>query len=66
MPRLYVTHALPGQGIFDLGHVELRDRTLHPTSTRALAKDLRDPQRYLELTLERYHDADRWPPSRFG
>ena len=52
--RLYVTHALPSQGIFDLGHIDLRNRTLHPSSTQPLAKDLRTPQRYLELTLERY------------
>ena len=52
--RLYVTHALPGQGIFDLGHIDLRAGSLHPSSSRPLAKDLRTPQRYLELTLERY------------
>ena len=52
--RLYVTHALPGQGIFDLGHIDLRTASLHPSSSRPLAKDLRTPQRYLELTLERY------------
>lgn len=52
--RLYVTHALPGQGIFDLGHIDLRTASLHPSSSRPLAKDLRSPQRYLELTLERY------------
>ena len=52
--RLYVTHALPGQGIFDLGHIDLRAGSLHPSSSRPLAKDLRPPQRYLELTLERY------------
>lgn len=52
--RLYVTHALPSQGIFDLGHIDLRANTLYPSSARPLGKDLRPPERYLELTLERY------------
>jgi Holliday junction resolvase-like predicted endonuclease len=52
--RLYVTHALPGQGIFDVGYADLTTGTLYPTSTEPLGKELRPPRRYLELTLERY------------
>jgi hypothetical protein len=52
--RLYVTHAVMDQGIFELGHIDLGSGSLHPSSNEALAKDLREPQRYLELVAERY------------
>jgi len=52
--RLYVTHAVMDQGIFELGHVDLATRLLHPSSEEPLAKDLREPRRYLERVAERY------------
>lgn len=52
--RLYVTHAVPGQGIFDLGYVDLKRGSIHPTSDEPLGKDLGPPRRYLKVALERY------------
>jgi hypothetical protein len=52
--RLYVTHAVPDQGIFELGYVDLASGLLHPSSDEPLAKDLREPQRYLLRVAERY------------
>ncbi len=52
--RLYVTHAVMDQGIFELGHIDLASGLLHPSSNEPLAKDLREPQRYLERVGERY------------
>lgn len=52
--RLYVTHAVMDQGIFELGHIDLATGLLHPSSDEALAKDLREPRIYLERVLERY------------
>lgn len=52
--RLYVTQAVPGQGIFDLGYVDLATRSIHPTSDEPLGKDLGPPRRYLKVMLERY------------
>jgi hypothetical protein len=52
--RLYVTHAVPGQGIFELGYVDLRTGSIHPTSDEPLGKDLGPPRRYLKVILEHY------------
>lgn len=52
--RIYVTHAVLDQGIFELGYVDLTTGLLHPTSEEPLAKDLREPRRYLERVAERY------------
>jgi hypothetical protein len=52
--RLYVTHAVMDQGIFELGHIDLATGLLHPSSDEPLAKDLREPRNYLERVLERY------------
>lgn len=52
--RLYVTHAVMHQGIFDLGYIDLTTGSLHPSSDEALADDLREPRRYLERVAERY------------
>ncbi len=52
--RLYVTHAVLDQGIFELGCIDLATGTTHPTSEEPLAKELREPRRYLERVAERY------------
>ncbi|HEX6514178.1 MAG TPA: nuclease-related domain-containing protein [Nocardioidaceae bacterium] len=52
--RLYVTHAVIDQGIFDLGYIDLASGLLFPSSDEPLAKDLREPRRYLERVAERY------------
>ena len=52
--RLYVTHVVMDQGIFDLGYIDLASGLLHPSSEEPLAKDLREPRRYLERVAERY------------
>ncbi|WP_246456547.1 NERD domain-containing protein [Nocardioides mesophilus] len=52
--RLYGTHAVLDQGIFDLGYADLSTGLLVPSSNEPLAKDLQPPRRYLELTLQRY------------
>jgi hypothetical protein len=57
--RLYVTHVVMDRGIFDLGHVDLGDGTLHPSSGEPLADDVREPVRYLERVLERYPRGKR-------
>lgn len=57
--RLYVTHAVMDQGIFELGHIDLGSGSMHPSSNEALAKDLREPQRYLERVAERYPQVKR-------
>ena len=57
--RLYVTHAVMDQGIFELGYIDLGSGHMHPSSNEALAKDLREPQRYLERVAERYPRVKR-------
>lgn len=57
--RLYVTHAVMDQGIFELGYVDLGSGSMHPSSNESLAKDLREPQRYLERVAERYPRVKR-------
>jgi hypothetical protein len=52
--RLYVTHAVPEQGIFELGFVDLASGLLYPSSDEPLAKDLREPRQYLLRVAERY------------
>ena len=52
--RLYVTHVVMDQGIFELGYIDLATGLLHPSSEEPLAKDLREPRRYLERVAERY------------
>jgi hypothetical protein len=52
--RLYVTHAVMDQGIFDLGYVDLASGVFFPSSDEPLARDLREPRRYLERVVERY------------
>jgi hypothetical protein len=52
--RLYVTHVVMDQGIFELGHIDLASGTLHPSSDEPLGKDLREPGRYLLRVAERY------------
>lgn len=52
--RLYVTHAVPGQGIFEIGYVDLKRSSIHPTSDEPLGKDVGPPRRYLKVALERY------------
>jgi len=52
--RLYVTHAAMDHGIFDLGYVDLATGVLFPSSNEPLARDLREPRRYLERVAERY------------
>lgn len=52
--RLYVTHAVMDQGIFELGYVDLSSGHLHPASDEPLAKDLREPRQYLLRVAERY------------
>jgi hypothetical protein len=52
--RLYVTHAVMDQGIFKLGYIDLGSGLLFPSSGEPLAKDLREPRRYLERVAERY------------
>ena len=52
--RLYVTHAVMDQGIFELGFIDLASGSIHPTSNESLAKDLREPQQYLVRVAERY------------
>jgi hypothetical protein len=52
--RLYATHAVMDQGIFELGYVDLTSENLHPSSEEPLAKDLREPRRYLLRVAERY------------
>jgi hypothetical protein len=52
--RLYVTHVVMDQGIFDIGYIDLATGLLHPSSEEPLAKDLREPRRYLERVAERY------------
>jgi hypothetical protein len=57
--RLYVTHAVMDQGIFELGHIDLGTGMLYPASNEPLGKDLREPVRYLELAAERYPGINR-------
>ena len=52
--RLYVTHVVLEQGIFELGYIDLTNGSLHPSSDEPLADDLREPRRYLERVAERY------------
>lgn len=52
--RLYVTHAVIEQGIFELGYIDLASGLLFPSSDEPLGKDLREPRRYLERVVERY------------
>jgi hypothetical protein len=52
--RLYVTHVVMDQGIFEIGHVDLASGSLHPSSDEPLGKDLREPRRYLLRVAERY------------
>ncbi len=52
--RLYVTHAIVAQGIFELGYIDLASGSMRPSSEEPLGKDLRAPRQYLERVAERY------------
>jgi hypothetical protein len=52
--RLYVTHVVMDQGIFELGYIDLASGALHPSSEEPLGKDLREPRSYLARVAARY------------
>lgn len=60
--RLYGTLIDPEASTFNLGHVDLKARTVHPSVDGPVGKDRAPAQRYLEILLLRFPQ----PPARKG
>lgn len=58
--RLYGTLIDPAASTFHLGYVDLKDRSLHPSTTGPIGKDRGPAERYLGFLLLRYPQ----PPGR--
>ena len=62
--RLYGTLIDPAVSTYDLGYVDLKDRTVHPTGAGPVAKDRGTAERYLQILLLRFPTPPKQTPPR--